>query len=72
MSALSDQQLREMIQEGESDKVEFKESLKGDVPTRIREAICSFANDLPDHGEPGFIVVGVRDDRSFKRHFRHR
>ncbi len=66
MSALSDQQLREMIQEGESDRVEFKESLKGDAPTRIREAICAFANDLPAHKKPGFIIVGVRDDRSLK------
>lgn len=67
MSGLTDQQLREMIQAGESDRVEFKESLKSDkARDRIREAICAFANDLPDHGKHGLIIVGVCDDLSFK------
>jgi ATP-dependent DNA helicase RecG len=44
----------------ESDLVERKRStnLKGD----ILEAICAFANDLPDHQKPGLIFVGVEDD----------
>ena len=52
----------QLLREGESDRVEFKESLRGDAPNRIREAICAFANDLPDHRKPGFVFVGVRDD----------
>ncbi len=28
----------------------------------IRQAICAFANDMPDHKQPGVIFVGVRDD----------
>ena len=62
MSDLTDQQLLQIIAEGESDRVEFKESLAGDAPRRIREAICAFANDLPDSRQPGCVVVGV-DDR---------
>ena len=66
MSELSDQQLREMIRDGESDRVEFKESLKNkETRKQIEKAICAFANDLPDHGEPGFVIVGVRDKGGF-------
>ena len=51
-----------LLQDTESDRVEYKESLSGDAPTKIREAICSFANDLPDHRKPGVVFVGVRND----------
>ena len=46
----------------ESDLVERKESLRGDSPTRIREAVCAFANDLPDHRRPGVVFVGADDN----------
>ncbi|MYB76723.1 MAG: transcriptional regulator [Chloroflexi bacterium] len=52
----------QLLREGESDRVEFKESLRGDAPNRIREAICAFANDLPDHRDVGVVLVGARDD----------
>ncbi len=50
------------MDEIESDKVERKESWKGDAPEKGREAICAFANDLPDHRKSGVLFVGV-DDR---------
>jgi ATP-dependent DNA helicase RecG len=28
----------------------------------IRKAICAYANDLPGHGKPGVIFVGVKDN----------
>ena len=62
MSHFTDEELLEIIETGESDTVEFKESLSGSAPERIREAICAFANDLPDHGKPGLILIGVKDD----------
>lgn len=62
MSEPTEQQLLQIIAEGESERVEFKESLAGDAPKRIREAICAFANDLPDSRQPGRVIVGV-DDR---------
>ena len=45
----------------ESDLVERKESLRGDSPARVREAVCAFANDLPDHRRPGVVFVGADD-----------
>ena len=62
MTSLNDNDIEALLDGGESDRAEFKESLLGDAPTRIREAICAFANDLPDHRTPGVVLVGVRDN----------
>ena len=62
MAGFTEKELLQLIAAGESDRVEFKESLSGRAPTRIREAICAFANDLPDHKVPGLVFVGVKDD----------
>lgn len=64
MTTIENQELRQLLKQGESDRVEFKESLTGSAPNRIREAICAFANDLPDHRRPGIVFVGARDDGS--------
>lgn len=60
--ALGDAELGRLIRSRESARVEFKETLKGGAPERIREAICAFANDLPGFGAPGIAVVGLADD----------
>ena len=62
MPDFTEEQLLKIIEAGEGDCVEFKESLLGEAPARIRQAICAFANDLPGHEKPGLILVGVRDD----------
>lgn len=59
---LSDDELEQLFVDPETDRVERKESL-GD-PTRIRQAICAFANDMPGHRQPGIVFIGVRDDGS--------
>jgi len=64
MTSYSDAELEAMLKDLESNQVERKESLKGDAPAKIREAVCAFANDLPDHRRPGVVFVGVRDDGS--------
>jgi len=51
-----------MMVDLESDRVERKESLQGDSPARIREAVCAFANDLPDHRRSGVVFVGADDE----------
>lgn len=61
-NALTDEQLLELTYGGESDRIEFKEALSGSAAELIREAICAFANDLPDHQQPGVVFVGVKDD----------
>ena len=62
MTTLEDRDLIQLLSTGESDRVEFKEALRGGTSEAIREAICAFANDLPGHGRPGVIFLGVRDD----------
>ena len=49
MPDFTEAELLQIIAAGETDRVEFKESLAGDAPTRIRETICAFANDLAEH-----------------------
>jgi len=59
---MDDAELEALLADIESDRVERKASLAD--RERIREAICAFANDLPEHGRPGVIFVGVREDGS--------
>lgn len=57
---MTDKELTRLLNDIESDRVERKESMAdGD---RIRQAICAFANDLPDHNKPGVLFVGVSDE----------
>ena len=57
---MTDGELEQLLDGLESDCVELKESVNdGDG---IRQVICAFANDLPDHNSPGVLFIGV-DDR---------
>jgi ATP-dependent DNA helicase RecG len=58
----SDQELEALLDDLESDRAERKESFKGDAPARVRQAVCAFANDLPDHRCPGIVFIGAKDD----------
>ena len=58
---IGDDELARLIEAGESARVEFKETLKGDAPKRIREAVCAFANDATGAGAPGVVVIGLTD-----------
>jgi len=62
VTKFTDLDLQRIIDGGESDRVEFKETLSKEATGAIREAICAFANDLPDRGQPGLIFVGMRDN----------
>lgn len=62
MKRLSDQELLALLLSLESDKVERKESFKGDVPKKARQAICAFANDLPNHCDVGVLFIGAKDN----------
>ena len=62
MTSYTPAELERMLTDVESDLVERKESMRGDVPTKVREAVCAFANDLPDHRQAGVVFVGARDD----------
>lgn len=58
----SDIELEHLLDHIESDCAERKESWAGDAPEKGREAVCAFANDLPDHKVAGVLFVGVKDD----------
>jgi ATP-dependent DNA helicase RecG len=60
----TDAQLESLLDDVESDLAERKESWLGDAPEKGRQAICAFANDLPDHRRPGVLFVGARDNGS--------
>lgn len=59
---MDDNQLETLLKDIESDRVERKASIsdKG----KLRQAICAFANDLPNHQQPGVLFIGVNDDGS--------
>ena len=57
---MDDQELTALLGDLESDRVERKASISDGK--KMRQAICAFANDLPNHKKPGVLFVGVNDD----------
>ncbi len=64
MKRFSDNELESLLDELESDLIERKQSFKGDTPKKARQAVCAFANDLPNHNQPGVLFIGANDDGS--------
>lgn len=62
--AYSDLELEAMLVDLESDLVERKSAFRGDAANAAREAVCAFANDLPNHRRAGVLFVGAADDGS--------
>lgn len=58
----TDTELEAMLTDVESDLLECKRSAAD--ATKIRRNICAFANDLPNHGRPGVVLVGIDNDGS--------
>lgn len=61
LTPYTDADLEQMMADTESDLAERKESFRGSAPESVREAVCAFANDLPNHARPGVILIGVND-----------
>jgi len=59
---LNEQQLKALMADLESDTAERTESTNN--TDKFGQAICAFANDLPNHRRPGYLLVGVKDDGS--------
>jgi ATP-dependent DNA helicase RecG len=59
VSPITDDELREIAHDLESDRVERKQALTD--RDRVAQAVCAFANDLPGYGLPGYVLVGVDD-----------
>ena len=62
MIRFSNQELEALLDDTESDRAERKETFKGDVPKKARQAVCAFANDLSSHNEPGVLFIGAKDN----------
>jgi ATP-dependent DNA helicase RecG len=62
MKRLTDQELEELLNDIESDRAERKESFSD--PKKVRQAVCAFANDLPNYNKPGVLFIGACDDGS--------
>jgi ATP-dependent DNA helicase RecG len=60
---MTEQELYALIAEHEADRVEFTVSTTD--TDKFAEAVCAFANDLPNHGKPGHLIIGVRDNGQF-------
>jgi ATP-dependent DNA helicase RecG len=60
--SMEDRELETLLNDIESDRVERKASTSDGKA--IRQTICAFANDLPNHQKPGVIFIGVKDDGS--------
>ena len=59
---MNDHELEELLIDLESDRIERKESISD--MKKIRQAVCAFANDFPNHRLPGVIFIGAKDDGS--------
>jgi ATP-dependent DNA helicase RecG len=62
MNPLNDADLTSLLDNLESDRVERKKAWAGDAPDKVRQAVCAFANDLPNHEKPGIVFIGANDD----------
>lgn len=57
---LTPEQLQLLLSDLESDRIERTTSTNN--TDKFAQAVCAFANDLPNHRQPGYLVIGV-DDR---------
>lgn len=58
---LTDDEVAALFRDMESDRAERKRSFQASAD-RIRQAICAYANDLPNYRLPGLIFIGQEDD----------
>lgn len=56
---IDDEKVAELSRSLESQRVERKQALSD--KSKVEQAICAFANDLPASGASGFLLIGVTD-----------
>lgn len=59
---MTDQELETLLADLESDRVE--RTISTTNTDKFGEAICAFANDMPDSRVPGVLFIGANDDGS--------
>lgn len=56
---LTTEQLQSLLSDLESDRIERTTSTNN--TDKFAQAVCAFANDLPNHRQPGYLLIGVDD-----------
>jgi ATP-dependent DNA helicase RecG len=57
---ITEDQLKDILSDLEADYIERTTSTT--KMDKFCQAICAFANDLPDHRRPGYLLIGVHDN----------
>ena len=57
---MTKEEIRALLNDIESDRVE--RTISTTNTDKFGQAICAFANDLPDYRLPGYLFLGVKDD----------
>jgi ATP-dependent DNA helicase RecG len=58
------QEICALLNDIENDRVE--RTISTTNTDKFGQAICAFANDLPNHRQPGYLFLGVEDDGTVK------
>jgi ATP-dependent DNA helicase RecG len=59
MTALTKEQLKAILADLESDRIE--RTISTTHTDKFAQAVCAFANDYPNHRQPGYLMIGVDD-----------
>src|SRR5580698_6877155 len=59
---IQEEELVKLLTETESDRVEL--TISATNTDKFGEAICAFANDLPNNQKAGYLIIGANDDGS--------
>lgn len=59
---ITQKELDKLLIDIEADRIE--KTISTNDANKFGEAICSFSNDFPAHGLPGYLIIGVKDDGS--------
>jgi ATP-dependent DNA helicase RecG len=63
-SPMNTNEIQNLLNDIESDRVE--RTISTTNTDKFGQAICAFANDLPNHQQPGYLFLGVEDDGTVK------
>jgi ATP-dependent DNA helicase RecG len=62
INMLTEKEVMVLLSDLESDRVE--RTISTNKTDNFCEAACAFANDYPNHGKPGYLIIGAHDNGS--------
>ena len=60
---ITSEEIRKLLSDIESDRIE--RTISTTNTDKFGQAICAFANDLPNHNLPGYLIIGA-DDKTWE------